>query len=61
MDDRLVTEDALQANFLIPRDETVYSGRSLSELCCESLRDFNPMVRVLAEKGDSHNSYHFQL
>ncbi|CAL9185849.1 unnamed protein product [Musa hybrid cultivar] len=52
MDDRLVTEDALQANFLIPRDETVYSGRSLSELCCESLRDFNPMVRVLAEKGD---------
>ncbi|WOL11430.1 SUMO-activating enzyme subunit 1B-1-like [Canna indica] len=52
MDDRLVTDDALQANFLIPRDDSLYGGRSLSELCCESLRDFNPMVRVSTEKGD---------
>ncbi|KAG6529343.1 hypothetical protein ZIOFF_011540 [Zingiber officinale] len=50
MDDRLVTEDTLQANFLIPRDSDAYGGRSLSEVCCESLRDFNPMVRVSAEK-----------
>lgn len=54
MDDRLVTEDTLQANFLIPRDSDVYGGRSLSEVCCESLRDFNPMVRVSAEKGQSY-------
>lgn len=52
MDDRLGTEETLQANFLIPRDNDEYSGRSLSELCCEALRDFNPMVRVLAKKGE---------
>ncbi|XP_042458355.1 SUMO-activating enzyme subunit 1B-1-like [Zingiber officinale] len=56
MDDRLVTEDTLQANFLIPRDSDAYGGRSLSEVCCESLRDFNPMVRVSAEKGDLSQS-----
>lgn len=50
-DDRLVTEQLLSANFLIPLDESVYSGRSLAELCCESLKDFNPMVRVSVEKG----------
>ncbi|XP_010917552.1 SUMO-activating enzyme subunit 1B-1 isoform X2 [Elaeis guineensis] len=52
MDDRSVTEDVLQSNFLIPPDEAYYSGRSLDELCCESLKDFNPMVRVSVEKGD---------
>ncbi|XP_026665874.1 SUMO-activating enzyme subunit 1B-1-like isoform X2 [Phoenix dactylifera] len=52
MDDRPVTEDVLQSNFLIPPDEAYYSGRSLDELCCESLKDFNPMVRVSIEKGD---------
>ncbi|XP_057972536.1 SUMO-activating enzyme subunit 1A-like [Malania oleifera] len=52
MDDRPVTEEALSANFLIPPDENVYSGKSLAELCCDSLKDFNPMVRVSVEKGD---------
>nr|AEG76896.1 putative SUMO-activating enzyme 1A transcript 2 [Linum usitatissimum] len=51
MDDRAVTEEALASNFLIPRDENVYSGRSLAELCCDSLKEFNPMVRVSVEKG----------
>ncbi|XP_042503401.1 SUMO-activating enzyme subunit 1B-1-like isoform X2 [Macadamia integrifolia] len=52
MDNRLVTEEALSSNFLIPPDEKMYSGRSLAELCCDSLRDFNPMVHVSVEKGD---------
>ncbi|KZV44548.1 SUMO-activating enzyme subunit 1B-1-like [Dorcoceras hygrometricum] len=54
-DDRLVTEELLSANFLIPLDESVYSGRSIAELCCESLKDFNPMVRVSVEKGELSN------
>ncbi|XP_043724752.1 SUMO-activating enzyme subunit 1B-1-like [Telopea speciosissima] len=52
MDNRLVTEDALSANFLIPPDDNMYSGHSLAELCRDSLRDFNPMVHVSVEKGD---------
>ncbi|CAL5085901.1 unnamed protein product [Urochloa decumbens] len=52
MDDHMVTEDDLNANFLIPPDERIYAGRSLAEVCCESLKDFNPMVRVSVEKGD---------
>ncbi|KAM0934887.1 putative THIF-type NAD/FAD binding, ubiquitin-activating enzyme [Dioscorea sansibarensis] len=52
MDDHSVTEDALLANFLIPPLESEYSGKSLAELCCESLKDFNPMVRVSVVKGD---------
>ncbi|KAK4395591.1 SUMO-activating enzyme subunitB-1 [Sesamum angolense] len=51
-DDRLVTEELLSANFLVPPDENVYSGKSLAELCCDSLTDFNPMVRVSVEKGE---------
>ncbi|XP_073015336.1 SUMO-activating enzyme subunit 1A-like [Primulina eburnea] len=51
-DDRLATEELLSANFLIPLDKSVYSGRSLAELCCESLKDFNPMVRVSVERGE---------
>ncbi|CAN6226289.1 unnamed protein product, partial [Urochloa humidicola] len=52
MDDHMVTEDDLNANFLIPPDESIYVGRSRAEVCCESLKDFNPMVRVSVEKGD---------
>lgn len=52
MDDNVVTEDDLNANFLIPPDESIYGGRSRAEVCCESLIDFNPMVRVSVEKGN---------
>ncbi|KAL1201214.1 SUMO-activating enzyme subunit 1A [Cardamine amara subsp. amara] len=52
MDDRLVKEEALNANFLIPPDESAYSGKTVAETCCDSLKDFNPMVLVSAEKGD---------
>ncbi|KAE9467587.1 hypothetical protein C3L33_00513, partial [Rhododendron williamsianum] len=52
IDDRPVTEESLSANFLIAPDENVFSGKSLAELCCNSLKDFNPMVRVSVEKGD---------
>jgi ubiquitin-like 1-activating enzyme E1 A len=52
MDDRPVTEESLSANFLIAPDQDVVSGKSLAELCCDSLKDFNPMVRVSVEKGD---------
>ncbi|WMV35484.1 hypothetical protein MTR67_028869 [Solanum verrucosum] len=54
-DDRLVTEELLSANFLVPPDENVTRGKSLAELCCESLKDFNPMVSVSVEKGDLAN------
>ena len=52
MDDHSVTKDALLANFLMPPLESEYSGKSLAELCCESLKDFNPMVRVSVVKGE---------
>ncbi|KAK6924654.1 THIF-type NAD/FAD binding fold [Dillenia turbinata] len=52
IDDRLATEDLISANFLIPPDESVYGGKSLAELCGDSLKDFNPMVRVSVEKGE---------
>lgn len=51
MDQQLVTEEALQANFLIPLDGTDYGEKSLAELCCNSLRDFNPMVQVSFVSG----------
>nr|TKW36121.1 hypothetical protein SEVIR_2G420001v2 [Setaria viridis] len=44
MDDHMVMEDDLNANFLIPPDESIYGGRSQAEVCCKSLKDFNPMV-----------------
>ncbi|KAJ4869562.1 SUMO-activating enzyme subunit 1A [Raphanus sativus] len=44
MDDRLVNEEPLNANFLIPPDENAYRGKTVAEICCDSLRDFNPMV-----------------
>ena len=50
-DDRPVTDELLSANFLIPPDESLYSGKSLAELCCDSLKEFNPMVRVSVQKG----------
>lgn len=46
-----MTEEALSANFLIPPDENVYGGKTVAELCCDSLKDFNSMVRVSVEKG----------
>lgn len=51
-DDRPVTEEALSANFLIPSDGEKLVGKSVAEICSESLKDFNPMVRVSVEKGD---------
>lgn len=51
VDDRVATEEALSSNFLIPPVENVYGGKTLAELCCNSLKDFNPMVRVSVEKG----------
>ncbi|CAA7404688.1 unnamed protein product [Spirodela intermedia] len=52
MDDRTVTEDAIQANFLIPPDENKWKESSIAKLCCDSLKEFNPMVNVSVEKGD---------
>ncbi|KAL8140136.1 hypothetical protein V2J09_006157 [Rumex salicifolius] len=52
VDDKPVNEDASSANFLIPPEENAWAGRSVAEVCCESLMEFNPMVRVLVEKGD---------
>lgn len=46
-----MTEDSLSANFLIHPNENSYDGKTLAELCCDSLKDFNPMVRVSVEKG----------
>ncbi|XP_060204382.1 SUMO-activating enzyme subunit 1B-1-like isoform X1 [Lycium barbarum] len=55
-DDRLVTgEELLLANFLIPPDEDTFRGKSVAELCCDSLKDFNPMVSVSVKKGDLAN------
>ncbi|OMP08366.1 UBA/THIF-type NAD/FAD binding protein [Corchorus olitorius] len=52
VDDRLVTEEALSANFLILPDENLYNVKTLAEVCCDSLKEFNPMVHVSVEKGD---------
>ncbi|GMJ05877.1 SUMO activating enzyme 1B, ARABIDOPSIS THALIANA SUMO ACTIVATING ENZYME 1B [Hibiscus trionum] len=52
VDDRAVTEEALSANFLILPDENLYNGKTLAEVCCDSLKEFNPMVHVSVEKGD---------
>uniref|UniRef100_A0A7N0VEN2 Ubiquitin-like 1-activating enzyme E1A n=1 Tax=Kalanchoe fedtschenkoi TaxID=63787 RepID=A0A7N0VEN2_KALFE len=51
-DDRPVNEEALWANFLITPDESVYAGKSVAEVCCDSLKEFNPMVHVTIEKGN---------
>ncbi|XP_022994427.1 SUMO-activating enzyme subunit 1B-1-like isoform X2 [Cucurbita maxima] len=52
VDNRLVTEEALSANFLLPPDEGVFAGKTVAELCCDSLKDFNPMVRVSVDRGE---------
>ncbi|KAL4305619.1 hypothetical protein HN51_039584 [Arachis hypogaea] len=52
IDDRIASEEAFSSNFLIPLDENVYGGKTLAQLCCDSLKDFNPMVRVSVQKGD---------
>ncbi|GAB2221369.1 hypothetical protein Droror1_Dr00012544 [Drosera rotundifolia] len=52
VDDREVTEESLNANFLIAPDEGGFVGRSVAEVCCDSLKDFNPMVRVSVAKGE---------
>lgn len=51
VDDRLVTEEALSANFLIPAD-VEYDGKSIAEVCCDALKEFNPMVHVSVQKGE---------
>lgn len=58
VDDRVATEEALSANFLIPSDENVYGGKILTELCRDSLKDFNPMVRVYVAKGPASGASH---
>ncbi|KFK22924.1 hypothetical protein AALP_AAs48765U000300 [Arabis alpina] len=52
LDDRLVTAEAFNANFLILPDENAYLGKTVAEICCDSLKEFNPMVHVSVEKGD---------
>ncbi|TXG62760.1 hypothetical protein EZV62_009754 [Acer yangbiense] len=52
VDDRVVTEEALFANFLVQPDESMFGGKTIAEVCCDSLKEFNPMVRVSVEKGD---------
>ncbi|KAK1560049.1 hypothetical protein Q3G72_021520 [Acer saccharum] len=52
VDDRVVTEEALYANFLVQPDESMFGGKTIAEVCCDSLKEFNPMVRVSVEKGD---------
>ncbi|XP_039001386.1 SUMO-activating enzyme subunit 1B-1-like isoform X2 [Hibiscus syriacus] len=52
MDDHAVTDSALSANFLILPDENLSHGKTLAEACCDSLKEFNPMVHVSVEKGD---------
>lgn len=51
MDDSPVTAEASSANVLILAEESNYKGKSIAEVCHESLRDFNSMVHVSAEKG----------
>ncbi|KAF5932885.1 hypothetical protein HYC85_029056 [Camellia sinensis] len=52
IDDCPVTKEALSTNVLIAPNENVCLGKSLAELWCDSLKDFNPMVHVSIEKGD---------
>lgn len=53
LDDRLVTTEAFNANFLILPDENAYVGKTIAEICCDSLKEFNPMVHVSIETGFS--------
>ncbi|KAE8720173.1 squamosa promoter-binding-like protein 13 [Hibiscus syriacus] len=38
--------------FLDIADENLYNGKTLAEVCCDSLKEFNPMVHVSVEKSD---------
>ncbi|GAA0146126.1 ubiquitin-protein ligase [Lithospermum erythrorhizon] len=51
-DDRTVTDELLSANFLVPSNGVSNQEKSLAEICCDSLKDFNPMVHVSVQKGD---------
>lgn len=51
VDDRKVSEEAISANFLIPSEENLCEGKTLAELCSDSLKEFNPMVHVSAKEG----------
>jgi hypothetical protein len=50
MDDSPATAEASSTNFLILAEESNHKGKSIAEVCRESLRDFNPMVHVSGEK-----------
>ncbi|KAA3456821.1 SUMO-activating enzyme subunit 1B-1-like isoform X2 [Gossypium australe] len=52
VDDRVVTNESLSSNFLILPHENHYNGKTLAEVCCDSLKEFNPMVHVAVETGD---------
>ncbi|KAI4387992.1 hypothetical protein MLD38_000371 [Melastoma candidum] len=52
VDDRSPTEDALSANFLVPPSLELHGNKTLAQLCGDSLKDFNPMVRVSFQNGD---------
>ncbi|KAH6832334.1 SUMO-activating enzyme 1A [Perilla frutescens var. hirtella] len=54
-DDRMVTDEILSANFLVPANSNVYTEKSLAELCSDSLKEFNHMVRVSVQEGDLSN------
>ncbi|KAL4346728.1 hypothetical protein GQ457_17G018230 [Hibiscus cannabinus] len=61
VDDRAVTKEALSANFLILPDENLYNGKTLAEVCRDSLKEFNPMVHVSVEKGNGGEEHQNQL
>eukprot|EP01018_Ginkgo_biloba_P005237 Gb_18555 [translate_table: standard] len=52
MDDSPVTWEASLSNFLIPGEEAVNEGKSIAEVCQHSLRDFNPMVKLMCCRWD---------
>ncbi|TYI35399.1 hypothetical protein ES332_A03G074200v1 [Gossypium tomentosum] len=52
VDDRIVTDESLSVNFLILPHENHYNGKTLAEVCCDSLKEFNHMVHVAVETGD---------
>ncbi|KAL4278201.1 hypothetical protein GQ457_03G016540 [Hibiscus cannabinus] len=51
VDERVVAEESLSANFLIMPEENLYQGKTLAEVCSDSLKEFNPMVHVAVQKG----------
>eukprot|EP00252_Welwitschia_mirabilis_P008825 TRINITY_DN2102_c0_g3_i1.p1 TRINITY_DN2102_c0_g3~~TRINITY_DN2102_c0_g3_i1.p1 ORF type:complete len:329 (-),score=85.45 TRINITY_DN2102_c0_g3_i1:117-1070(-) len=53
MDDNPVTAEASSANFLVLAMESNFDGKTIAEVCQESLKDFNPMVNVCAERGNA--------